>query len=80
MSEQETQRPGMGEQEPLLGRPGDASLQEGLPLYHNLIIGTVLLDAGCVRQQHLHEFHRYWSSRTSWILDPCSYCLGRSIL
>merc|ERR1712227_540819 len=40
MSEQETQRPGMGEQEPLLGRPGDASLQEGLPLYHNLVIGT----------------------------------------
>ncbi|KAH0251506.1 hypothetical protein KCU71_g23253, partial [Aureobasidium melanogenum] len=40
MSEHETQRPGMGEQEPLLGRPGDASQQDGLPLYHNLVIGT----------------------------------------
>lgn len=29
----------MGEQEPLLGRAGDASQQDGLPLYHNLIIG-----------------------------------------
>jgi hypothetical protein len=49
MSEQETQRPGMGEQEPLLGRPGDASLEEGLPLYNNLIIGTILLHTGCVK-------------------------------
>ena len=31
----------MGEQEPLLGRPGDASQQDGLPLYHNLVIGMV---------------------------------------
>ncbi|KAG9694041.1 hypothetical protein KCU95_g3174, partial [Aureobasidium melanogenum] len=40
MSQQETHRPGMGEQEPLLGGPGDASQQDGLPLYHNLVIGT----------------------------------------
>lgn len=32
--------PGMGEQEPLLGRAGDASQQAGKPIYHNLIIGT----------------------------------------
>ena len=31
--------PGMGEQEPLLGRTGDASLQDGKPLYHNFVIG-----------------------------------------
>lgn len=80
MSEQETQRPGMGEQEPLLGRPGDASQQDGLPLYHNLIIGTILPHAGLERQQYLHGSYRYWSCRTGWILDPCCYCLGRGIL
>jgi hypothetical protein len=31
---------GLGEDEPLLGRVGDASQQEGRPLYYNLIIGT----------------------------------------
>ena len=30
---------GVGEEEPLLGRAGDASQQEGRPLYYNLIIG-----------------------------------------
>jgi hypothetical protein len=56
MSEQETQRPGMGEQEPLLGRPGDASQQDGLPLYHNLIIGTVMLHAGLCKATILTSF------------------------
>ncbi|KAI5248816.1 hypothetical protein E4T43_01133 [Aureobasidium subglaciale] len=47
MSEQEAQRPGMGEQQPLLGRAGDAAQQDGLPLYHNLVIGTgVIAQAG----------------------------------
>lgn len=32
--------PGYGEDEPLLGRAGDASQQEGRPLYQNLILGT----------------------------------------
>ena len=32
---------GRGEEEPLLGRAGDASLEEGKPLYHNLLIGTL---------------------------------------
>ena len=31
---------GLGEDEPLLGRVGDASQQAGRPLYHNLIIGS----------------------------------------
>lgn len=40
----ETQiRPGMGEQEPLLGRAGDASQQDGKPLYYNFIIGTAVV-------------------------------------
>lgn len=40
MSSDEEQRvPGTGEQEPLLGRAGDASQQEGKPLYYNFIIG-----------------------------------------
>ncbi len=30
---------GLGEDEPLLGRVGDASQPEGRPLYYNLIIG-----------------------------------------
>lgn len=29
----------VGEDEPLLGRPGDASQKEGRPLYQNLVIG-----------------------------------------
>jgi hypothetical protein len=31
----------MGEDEPLLGRAGDASQQEGRPLYYNVIIGKL---------------------------------------
>ncbi|KAF2426218.1 hypothetical protein EJ08DRAFT_651896 [Tothia fuscella] len=35
------------EQEPLLGRPGDAAQKEGRPLYDNLVIGTgVVAQAG----------------------------------
>jgi len=34
---------GLGEDEPLLGRVGDASPQEGRPLYYNIIIGTAIL-------------------------------------
>jgi hypothetical protein len=30
---------GLGEDEPLLGRVGDASQLEGRPIYYNLIIG-----------------------------------------
>jgi hypothetical protein len=30
---------GLSEEEPLLGQRGDASQQEGLPLYYNLWIG-----------------------------------------
>jgi hypothetical protein len=32
---------GVGEDEPLLGRAGDASQQEGRPLYYNLVIGLL---------------------------------------
>lgn len=41
MADQEAQhrQPGTSEEEPLLGERGDASQQEGLPLYHNFIIG-----------------------------------------
>jgi hypothetical protein len=38
---------GRDEEEPLLGRAGDASQQEGKPIYHNLLIGTgVVAQAG----------------------------------
>ena len=33
---------GVGEDEPLLGRAGDASQQEGRPLYYNLVIGNTV--------------------------------------
>ncbi|KAK6440348.1 hypothetical protein LTR95_003429 [Oleoguttula sp. CCFEE 5521] len=48
MSAQEEQRvPGTSEEEPLLGRSGDASLEEGKPLYYNLVLGTgVVAQAG----------------------------------
>jgi hypothetical protein len=36
-------RQGLGEDEPLLGRIGDASQQAGRPLHHNLIIGTAVV-------------------------------------
>lgn len=40
MSAEENRRqPGTSEEEPLLGQRGDASQQEGKPLYHNFIIG-----------------------------------------
>ena len=39
-NDSENQRvPGTGEQEPLLGRAGDAAQQEGKPIYYNFIIG-----------------------------------------
>ena len=42
MSEQEEQRvAGTSEEEPLLGRAGDASQQDGKPLYHNFVIGKM---------------------------------------
>lgn len=37
-------RESVGEDEPLLGRPGDASQPEGRPLYYNLIIGQELVN------------------------------------
>jgi hypothetical protein len=37
------QVPASSEQEPLLGRPGDASQKTGQPLYANLYIGTAIL-------------------------------------
>jgi Eukaryotic cytochrome b561 len=35
----DTREPGVGEEEPLLGRAGDASQPEGKALYYNLLIG-----------------------------------------
>jgi hypothetical protein len=47
MSEDTSALRGHGEEEPLLGRAGDASQPEGHPMYHNLIIGTgVVAQAG----------------------------------
>jgi len=47
MADTEEQRvPGTSEEEPLLGRAGDASQQDGKPLYHNLVIGMLRLVVG----------------------------------
>ncbi len=40
MADEERRPPGTSEEDPLLGSAGDASQQEGKPLYYNLIIGT----------------------------------------
>lgn len=37
--EQDQRAEALGEDEPLLGRVGDASQPEGRPIYYNLIIG-----------------------------------------
>lgn len=48
-NDQEDQRvPGTGEQEPLLGRPGDAAQQEEQPLYKNFVLGTAVVAQGGV--------------------------------
>ena len=46
-----------GEDEPLLGRPGDASQLEGSPLYYNLIIGwcNTLMHAGSITDDSIQE-------------------------
>lgn len=44
---------GRGEQEPLLGRAGDASQQEGKPLYYNLVLGE--LANNCARYRELTQ-------------------------
>ena len=35
------QQEGTSEEEPLLGQPGDASLESGQPLYYNLWLGEL---------------------------------------
>jgi hypothetical protein len=44
----ERSREGYAEDEPLLGRRGDASQEEGKPLYHNLYLGNPYYDLLCV--------------------------------
>lgn len=43
---------GLPEEEPLLGRPGDACLPEGQPLYRNLYLGPYLLS-----RRHCNTLH-----------------------
>ena len=43
-NEQESaQQQGLSEQEPLLGRVGDASQQVDKPIYNNLVLGTAVI-------------------------------------
>jgi hypothetical protein len=39
MADEERRLPGTSEEDPLLGSPGDASQQEGKPLYYNFFLG-----------------------------------------
>ena len=41
MADDERMR-GTSEEEPLLGSPGDASQEEGKPLYYNFVLGELL--------------------------------------
>ncbi|KAF1809055.1 hypothetical protein P152DRAFT_461915 [Eremomyces bilateralis CBS 781.70] len=43
MSSEAPTESGHGEQEPLLGRTGDASQVDGKPLVHNLVLGTAIV-------------------------------------
>ncbi|KAF2455243.1 eukaryotic cytochrome b561-domain-containing protein [Lineolata rhizophorae] len=43
MPDQSTAAMGRGEEEPLLGRAGDASQEEDKPLYYNFVLGTGML-------------------------------------
>lgn len=38
------QQQGVSEEEPLLGQPGDATLESGQPLYYNLWLGELALE------------------------------------
>jgi hypothetical protein len=44
--EMNSREAGLGEDEPLLGRAGDAAQQEGRPIYYNVIIGTAVVAQG----------------------------------
>ena len=69
MSEQEEQRVnGTSEEEPLLGRAGDASQQDGKPLYHNFVIGK-LPHAALFRIIVANYGQRHWCSCAGWHLD-----------
>jgi len=46
--ENHPREPDVGEDEPLLGRPGDASQKDGGPLYWNVILGTAIIAQGGV--------------------------------
>src|SRR5689334_7281260 len=65
---------GQSEEEPLLGRRGDASQAEGQPLYQNLWIGPCLHILSTIPTD-TNPRHR--SSRTGRHLDPGSHSLGR---
>ena len=65
------------EQEPLLGRPGDAS-QGDEPIYRNLVIGESPEPYTMTRK--LKIMHRHRCCRASRSLDPGGYRLGSSFL
>lgn len=46
--QQRAQAQGLSEQEPLLGRVGDASQQADKPMYYNLVLGTAIIAQGGV--------------------------------
>jgi hypothetical protein len=48
MADEERRAPGFSEEDPLLGSPGDASQQEGKPLYYNFFIGMASNDFKCI--------------------------------
>lgn len=67
---------GTGEDEPLLGRAGDAAQHDGSPIYYNLIIGTSSLSFPITPPNLIS---RYGSHRSSWHPPPHSLRLGQRL-
>lgn len=68
MAEEQQRLPGTSEEDPLLGSPGDASQQEGKPLYYNFFLG---MSVRCIQRYELilTELYRYWYCRTGRSVD-----------
>lgn len=81
-------REAVGEDEPLLGRAGDAAQQDGRPIYYNLVIGKYLGCEICLLRAPKSLYlsityqhgSRHGSNSPSRHLPPHSFCLGLDFL
>jgi len=66
---------GLGEEEPLLGGPGDASQKEGKPLYYNLFLGNRRQEKS--QTSNPTDIVRYCWYRPSWPCPTYRFRLGK---